>query len=68
MNDDNPNPFESMFGKIEPNADLLRGAGIVFQQYTAYLDAGFTPAQSMQMVTTIMSTMLRIQNGGGDDR
>lgn len=45
--------FESLFGgkaPIEPNAEMRSGAGILFEFYTANLEAGFTPVQAMQVL------------------
>ena len=49
--------------KIEPNADVRQVATLTFEWYTAFLDSGFTEAQAMELVSSMIRAMI---NGGTD--
>lgn len=49
----NPNEKPSL-------ADLMHGAASTRELYLAYLEAGFTELQAMQMICTILSGMAHV--------
>lgn len=55
-------------GPIEPGSDARQGAASLYENYTAYVQAGFTPPQAMQIVTTILSAVIAAQHGGNPDQ
>jgi hypothetical protein len=46
----------------EPMTELAEGAVQTHELYTAYVDAGFTPDQAMQL---IIAFMIKALGGGG---
>jgi len=54
-------------GPADPMTVLQTGAVQRHELYQAHLDAGFTPAQSMQILCTVLATILRNENGPGGE-
>jgi hypothetical protein len=44
---------------IEPSADLRNVAAGVYELYTAYLMAGFTESQAMELIKVQVAAMVR---------
>jgi hypothetical protein len=40
--------------KIEPRSDFRQGASVAYELYVAMIDAGFTEAQAMQVVISVL--------------
>lgn len=53
---------------VEPSADLRTAAHNWREIFVAFMNAGFTEAQSLHMIGVAMSTgiMWNLQNGGGE--
>jgi hypothetical protein len=54
---------------IEPPADLRMIANMMFQLYTAFIQAGFTETQAMELVKVHFATVVRenIKEGGSSE-
>lgn len=52
--------------RVEPHSDIRQGAATFFQFYTAYVQAGFTPDQAMDLVKTLLQTQI-ITSLGSDE-
>lgn len=64
-------PFEHFpysRGPVEPGGDVRSSATAMFQQYAAYLQAGFTPGQAMDLLTTALAAVIAAQHRGGTDK
>lgn len=62
------NDFDRLFGTgpTEPGSDARQNAANLFEHYAAYIQAGFTPAQSMQLLTTTLRAVIAAQAGGSN--
>lgn len=56
-------PTDSSLPPIEPPADLRTGALIHRQMFIAYTDAGFTEAQAMDFIKTMIVASWRPGTG-----
>ena len=45
--------------KVEPNYDLRQMATQAFEMYTAWIDAGFTETQALQLVAIVMTAGMK---------
>jgi hypothetical protein len=52
-----------MTGPVEPHADIRAAAATMFQIYVAYVEAGFTTDQAMDIVKTIIQTQIIAASG-----
>lgn len=43
---------------IEPHGDIRQGAATFYQFFVAYVQAGFTEDQAMELVKTILQTQV----------
>jgi len=53
-NDDISNLFNST-APVELPADIRSGAASIFSLYSSYVEAGFTPAQAMQIIIAMIT-------------
>lgn len=57
--------FDELFGNnggpVEPNADIRGAAILMFEFYTAYVGAGFTPEQAMQLCNATLAATIASQ-------
>lgn len=63
-----PNAAFNLFGTgstpVEPNPDQRRQANQIYELYSSYVQAGFTPDQAMTIITEVMKA--HIHRGGTD--
>lgn len=53
---------------IEPHGDIRQGAATFFQFFTAYVQAGFTEDQALELVKTILQTQVITSLNNGEEK
>lgn len=58
-------PTDAKAMPADPVTDLAAGAAQLHEVFCAYIDAGFTGAQALQLCCTILSATIHANHGAG---